>query len=218
LPDAALGLRTPLERLLHALNQPLTGLQCSLEVALAAPRTVEYYEQRLRQGVELAERMRALVEALREVAEGKTGRSEIPTGTDLAAVGREVVEGLELVAEAKRVRIVRQESAGFPLRIHLSRQETASLLFRMIESALTLAEGGSEVRIEMSGCRVIETNAPAAEVQVTMQWQGLRAPEFSRPELGLLVAQAGWERAGATWERERAGNAESVRVRLAVMA
>jgi hypothetical protein len=42
-----------MEQLLHGLNQPLTGLQCSMEVALAAPRTVEYYTQRLREGLEL---------------------------------------------------------------------------------------------------------------------------------------------------------------------
>jgi hypothetical protein len=28
------SIRSPLARLLHALNQPLTGLQCSMEVAL----------------------------------------------------------------------------------------------------------------------------------------------------------------------------------------
>ena len=61
--------RGPLAQLLHALNQPLTGLQCSMEVALASPRTVEQYAQGLREGLELTERMRALVEAIREVAD-----------------------------------------------------------------------------------------------------------------------------------------------------
>ena len=40
LAPAKTGKRSPLGQLLHALNQPLTGLQCSMEVALAVPRTV----------------------------------------------------------------------------------------------------------------------------------------------------------------------------------
>jgi signal transduction histidine kinase len=231
LPDAAVTLRTPLERLLHALNQPLTGLQCSLEVALAAPRTVEYYQQRLREGIDLAERMRALVEAIREVAEGETGSAGVAASTNSGAVARtvvrpllrEVVEGLEPVAEAKKVRIVIENPAAFPLAIDMNRQRISSLLFRIIESALTLAERESEVRIEVrsevrtearietGGCNAAGPNAPA-EALITIRWQGARAPEFSRPELGLLVAQAGWEGAGAKWARERTGNLESVTV------
>jgi len=61
--------RTPLEQLLHALNQPLTGLQCSMEVALAAPRTLEQYVRGLQDGLELTDRMRALVGAIREVTD-----------------------------------------------------------------------------------------------------------------------------------------------------
>jgi hypothetical protein len=207
-------LRTPLERLLHALNQPLTGLQCSLEVALAAPRTVEYYQQRLREGVELAERMRVLVEAIREVTQGES-ENENSAATDGGAVVREVVEGLELVAEAKKVRILIDSSSSFPLTVNLTWHRTTALLFRMIESALTLAQWGSEVRIQTRGLKSGGTKAAAGAVWIGMRWQGAPAPEFSRPELGLLVAQAGWERAGARWGRERMDNSESITVWLA---
>ncbi len=64
------GVRSPLAELLHALNQPLTGLQCSMEVALAGPRTNEEYVQGLREGLVLTGRMRVLVEAIREVMDG----------------------------------------------------------------------------------------------------------------------------------------------------
>jgi hypothetical protein len=213
-PDATAGLRNPLERLLHGLNQPLTGLQCSLEVALAAPRTVEYYQQRLREGVDLAERMRALVVAIREVAEEES-ETELGSTTDGDAVLREVVEGLQLVAEAKKVRLRIESSAAFPLTVHMSRQKTTSLLFRMIESVLSLAAGESEVRIQARGLKPGATKAAPAEAWIGMRWRGDPGPEFSPPELGLLVAQAGWERAGAKWERERLENTESVTVWLA---
>lgn len=217
--DAVTTLRRPLERLLHALNQPLTGLQCSLEVALAAPRSLEYYQQRLREGVELAERMRALVEAIREVAE-ESGGGEAPAATDANAVLREVLEGLELVAEAKKVRILVESSAEFSLTLDLTRPRAMALLFRMIEAALTLAHWGSEVRIQTRGLKAGgaksgPAKATGAEAWIGMRWQGAHAPEFSRPELGLLVAQAAWEGMGARWERERVENSESVTVWLA---
>jgi signal transduction histidine kinase len=218
------GVRGALAQLLHALNQPLTGLQCSMEVALASPRTLEQYAQGLRDGLGLTERMRALVEAIREVVDGEeenevekakeknkeTNKEKInkddPETTDLRIVLGEVVEDLGPVAEAKRVRITLDGDgpADLSLLVKTGHRRLSSLVFRTLESALSLAEPGSRVRIQMS----------AGAIRIA--WMGRQRPaEFSRPGLGLLVAEAGWERAGATWERERAGNLETVTLRLA---
>src|SRR5579864_5175913 len=67
--EAALNGRTPLAHLLHALNQPLTGLQCSLELASAGPRPTDVYVRTVKEGLELVSRMRVLVEAIRELAD-----------------------------------------------------------------------------------------------------------------------------------------------------
>jgi len=64
--------------LLHALNQPLTGLQCSLELALVSPRPAEQYVRTLREGLELTGRMRVLVQAVRELADLDQEESEQP--------------------------------------------------------------------------------------------------------------------------------------------
>ena len=40
-----------------------------------------------------------------------------------------------------------------------------------------------------------------------------RSP-FSRPELGLLVAQAGWEAMGATWTSTRTGEDQNLVIRM----
>ena len=61
--------RSPLQHLLHALNQPLTGLHCSLELALAGQRTSEQYVRTLSEGLELAGRMTILVAAIRELVD-----------------------------------------------------------------------------------------------------------------------------------------------------
>jgi hypothetical protein len=69
--EAALNGRTPLAHLLHALNQPLTGLQCSLELALVELRSPEEYARTVREALHLTGRMRVLVEALREIADSE---------------------------------------------------------------------------------------------------------------------------------------------------
>src|SRR5947209_4877827 len=105
--------RSPLEQLLHGLNQPLTGLQCSMEVALASPRTADYYAQRLREGLELTERMRGLVNAIREVVDGERERARDNDRVDatdtemfeLQTLLREVMDELQPVAEVKRVHV-----------------------------------------------------------------------------------------------------------------
>src|SRR5208282_797823 len=101
--------RGALAHLLHALNQPLTGLQCSLELAVAGPRPSEQYVRTLREGLELTARMRILVEAVRELADLQTSRQESETPEVepllLDALLRDAVTDLLPVAESKRVQI-----------------------------------------------------------------------------------------------------------------
>lgn len=210
-PLVRAGGRSPLAQLLHALNQPLTGLQCSMEVALAAPRSPEQYAQGLRQGLELTERMRALVEAIREVVEKEEENAQEPETADLKTVLREVLDDLGPVAEVNRVRITLDCSADFSPAVKFRRERLSSLLLRTLESALSLAERGSALRILMSG----GADGAADGAGLRINWlAGPRSVEFSRPELGLLVARAGWESGGAKWEREQTGNLDTVMVRL----
>ena len=65
----------------------------------------------------------------------------------------------------------------------------------------------------------VETSSVPGEAWIRMRWEAARPrSEFSRQELGLLVAQAGWERGGAQWERERTENLETVTVRLPIVS
>ena len=207
-------IRRPLAQLLHALNQPLTGLQCAMEVALASSRTLEQYVLGLREGLELTARMRALVEAIREVTDGEEekneNKNEEPETTGLKTVLREVLEGLQPVAEAKKVRIA--FDCGAPsLAVRAERRKLGTVVFRFVESALSLASEGSVLRVE--------TSSVPGEAWIRMRWEAARPrSEFSRQELGLLVAQAGWERGGAQWERERTENLETVTVRLPIVS
>ena len=200
-------MRSPLAQLLHALNQPLTGLQCSMEVALAGPRTPEQYVHGLREGLVLTERMRALVEAIRELVDQDEEKDEGPGTADLAMLLREAQEGLQPVAETKSVCCTLNGPAPCLATVRTGPRRLEAILFRLLESSLSLAARGSALRIETGG-------APA-EVWVRLRWHGGRPPSaFSRPELGLLVAQAGLERAGGVWERERTDSLVTVTVRL----
>jgi len=204
---AGTGGRSVLEQLLHALNQPLTGLQCSMEVALASPRAPEQYVRGLHEGLELTQRMRALVEAIREVADVEEEKKEELQSIDLKALLGEVVDDLGPVAEAKGVRITLECSASASLGVAAGGRRFSTLVFRLVESALSLAGRGSALRVEAGG-------APAG-VWICIRWHTARPRAgFSRPELGLLVAQAGLERAGAEWIGKRTGNLETVTVRL----
>jgi hypothetical protein len=207
--------RSPLEQLLHGLNQPLTGLQCSMEVALASPRTPEQYAQGLREGLELMERMRALVEALREVVDGeKEKHEERDMNTiDLKTLLCEVVDDLEPVADAKGVRIEFDWTAAFSFSLNAGRRNLGTVVFRFVESALGLADAGGALRIEAGGV-MNGDHTNEDEAWIRLRWRAASSrPACSRPELGLIVAQAGWERVGAQWERERIEDLETVTVR-----
>jgi signal transduction histidine kinase len=194
-----------LAQLLHALNQPLTGLQCSMEVTLASPRPSERYVQCLREGLELTERMRGLVEAIREVADVEDESREAEV-IEVKNVLRETVEGLWPVAEAKGVDLVLNYAVPDSLAMRTQRGRAKRAMFRMVEAGLSLAEPGSALRVETGGA--------SGDGWVRIRWQGGLVAGSSRPELALLVAQAGWERDGAEWERERRENVETVTIHL----
>lgn len=202
-PDAGVPKnRSALSHLLHALNQPLTGLQCSLELALVGPRLEHQYIRTMREGLELTSRMRLLVEAIRELADAPQRDGDEIEPVALDALLRDAAEDLLPVAETKGVRILVVSPA--PLPVAADRRAVATLLFRLLGSALSLAREGSQLRL------VAEVEAERAHLRVS--WNPGPLPKhspYSRQELGLIIAQAGWERAGAEWARTREGTTET---------
>jgi signal transduction histidine kinase len=229
--------RSPLAHLLHALNQPLTGLQCSLELAVAGPRPTEQYVRALREGLELTGRMRILVEAIREVADTQPSDPEELEPLLLDQLVRSTVTELLPVAEAKKVRLVLERVAlrnplpgnrlpensvqerllpdnQAALLVRADRRSLATLLFRFLESTLSLARDGSELRITATS---EPENATPGHAILVVCWNPGPPPEhspFSRSEVGLLIARAGWERAGAEWIHTRTESIETCTIRL----
>jgi hypothetical protein len=208
--------RSPLAQLLHALNQPLTGLQCSMEVALASLRTPEQYVRGLREGLELTERMRALVGAIREVTDMEeenrfAADREEGTAAEWSAMVRATLDDLEPVAEMKSVRVEFEcDGATACASAAMAARRIETAVFHLLESALGAAALGSALRVQVGSDGAGQKNA----AWMLARWQaGWPASKVWRAEIGLLVAQAGFERAGATWARERTGEMETVTVR-----
>jgi signal transduction histidine kinase len=192
-PEGALAKgRSPMAHLLHALNQPLTGLQCSLELAITGPRRTERYLRALRDGLELTARMRLLVEALRELADAQPTEAAKLEPVAVGAVLASVASDLLPVAESRNVRLEIESKAPLVVPAHPGRMN--AVIFRLLESAISLAREGSVLQIR--------TGAQNAQACATISWQPGPAPEyspFSRSELGLLIAEAEWKRTGAEW-------------------
>ncbi len=191
-PEFTGGERSPLAYLVHAINQPLTGLQCSLELAAAAPRRSDQYVRTLHEGLTLTARMRVLVEAIRELAESGDAVAGPPQPFELNLLVRDAVDDLVPVAREKQIAIVLSTGESIP--VEADRRCLAALMFRLLDSALSLAAAESELRIS--------AQAAGERARLRVSWVAGHVPEhspFSRPELGLLVARAGWERAAAEW-------------------
>jgi len=223
--------RSPLAQLLHALNQPLTGLQCSMEVALAAPRTAVQYVHGLREGLELTERMRRLVAAIREVVDGEADVEEETIGQlEIAELERplqDAVRDFAPVAEVKGVRIALdcsspdrtaqdctaqersslERASANSMAVKLSEPVMATILFRLLDSILSVTARGT-------GLQIVTESGPDW-ICVRFEWQAQAAcNESSAAEVGLLVAQARLEGAGAEWTREAKADLETLTIRL----
>lgn len=215
--------RSPLQHMLHALKQPLTGLHCSLELALVGQRTPEQYVRTLREGLELAGRMSMLVAAIGELVENQEetpleyrqvneneGDGLKPDNAvsaqreviALDALLRQVVGELQPVAGEKKGQILLH--CNVPLLVYASRHKLAGEVFRFLDSALSLTAPGGDLRIR--------AHPESGQARLQVRWDaGSEATKLdlsSRPELGLLLAEAGWKRLGGDWSRERSADPE----------
>ncbi len=189
-----------------------------MELAVAGPRPAEQYVRTLREGLDLVARMRILVEALREL--GDLQPSDLQPSQASSEANAEATETLRFdelvhttaadllpVAASKSVPVL--PASASPLLVRADRHILSALMFRFLESALSLAREGSELRI---------TTWPTPEhACLEVSWSLGARPEhspFSRQELGLLIAQAGWQRAGAEWAHGRTETSESCTVRF----
>jgi K+-sensing histidine kinase KdpD len=193
-PEEPARQKPALAGLLHALNQPLTGLQCSLELALAVPRRPEQYIRTLREALELTNRLRLLAEAMRELIEMQARRIRPNQDLRLQELLAEVIEELRPVAETRGVRVGLDCDAA--ITVASERRFFQGLIFRLLEALLSLAAADNGIGI--AGRKLEE------EIQLRFEWSepgSEQKVEFCPAELALLLVAAGCERIGGRWER-----------------
>ncbi len=185
--------RSPMAHLIHALNQPLTGLQCSLELAVAGPRSREDYVRTLREGLELTARLRSLVEGIRELSDIEQENGNEVRRFSVDSLLRDAVADLMPLADSKQVSLTLVCQGG--LAVSAQRAELDSITFRLLESALALTVPG--------GALSVLAGPENGRVYIKARWNPtLERAGLDPAELGLLISRAAWEKAGATWHDE----------------
>ena len=209
-PSVVPGQSSVISQLLHALNQPLTGLQCSLELAVARLRPSAEYVRTLQDALQLCARMRILVEALREVA-GSDRQLRPASEFLLDAVLSDAVDDLRPVAEARAIELAYTSSG--PLQVHAERGQIAHTIFRLLDALIGIARANSKLQI------IAHSDEEKASIEFS--WTPGPFPEFSpwsAQELGYLVARAEWEQAGGQSKLDLAGDKQSCRLQMQLLA
>ena len=126
--------RQYLSEAFHTMSQPLTGLQCGLELAVAIPRGPEEYRRRIGEALEITSRLRGLTAALRELVEaddmGEDAR--VVEVDDMFAALRERVVNLAALHKAS----VKVQSSG-DLNLFASESKVLRMLLFLAEQVLT---------------------------------------------------------------------------------
>ena len=196
----------PFKYLLHALNQPLTALQCSLELSALRPNHTDRDLQTFQEALELTSRMRVLVEALREIADTPSGEIQEFQTFPFDSLLRDVIADLLPLAESKRIQIRTLGDVEFAIRANRCLMSAA--LFRFLEAALALTVKRAELKIlglphDGEACLVVSWITPEGTSKA-----------FSRAELALLTAQFGLRRIGAVCNENRSANTCTCTLRL----
>jgi signal transduction histidine kinase len=143
----------------HNLSQPLTALNCTLDLALQNDRTYEQLRASVQSALDHAERLRQrllLVRALNDACE--PGEPAPPT--DLPALLRDLEEDLSPVFESAGRSFVLRTRCG-PLLVPAERMRLMRCLLVLLEYLLVyLAEG------ETLGLTVVRRAAHQAEIRI----------------------------------------------------
>jgi len=211
--ERAAARRSHLGDLLHALNQPLTGLQCLLEIGLLArdgEKAGPAMQQAIEEAMQLAERAGQIALAMQAVLEIERSE-EARKRVDVARQLREAVEELAPVAEAQQARLVfaGAEVAEMEARGGLLEQAWS----RTLLCVLGQAAPGETVKVGVE--------ADPGGLQVTVRWCGREPGLSDKPmddageHLEWRLARVAFENEGATWQLMHAASESLLTVQFA---
>ncbi len=199
----------PLRYLLHALNQPLTALQCSLELSVARPNHSDRDLRTLNEALDLTSRMRMLVEALHEVANTPDSATRhVVEAFSLGSLLRELITELLPVAENKRIRIHLLGELASSMRA--DRIVVAAALFRFLEAVLGIIDERGDLKVLVV--------PDSSFLCMVVSWKAAKqaANAITRQELALLVSQYGLKVICASCDETLSGGTRTCTLRLPV--
>ena len=208
-----------LPELLHALNQPLTSLRCSLEVTLLQPRDSDEYRRRLRESLKLTEDITVLASGIRELIDVEQPIAQ-PRAVFLDKILQFSTRELMPLAEAERVGI---SILCTPSLTALGdEQQLSTAIIYLLSFLLNRSSQGGEVNVLAK--RNGEEIALAFELSESVtQGSGSKPPAkpgAARAYLRLLIARRIFEMAGGTVRVDLDSKRCSIRIclpRLRVM-
>lgn len=202
-----------LPELLHALNQPLTSLRCSLEVTLLQPRDSDEYRRRLRESLKLTEDITVLASGIRELIDVEQPIAQ-PRAVSLDKILQFSTRELMPLADAEGVGI--SVLCTPSLAVLGDEQQLSTAVIYLLSFLLNRSSQGGEVNVQAK--RDGEEIALAFELsEGATQGSGSKPPAkpgAARAYLRLLVARRIFEVAGGTVRVDLGSQRGSIRIRL----
>lgn len=202
-----------LPELLHALNQPLTSLRCSLELTLLQPRDSDEYRRRLRESLKLTEDITVLASGIRELIEVEQPIAQ-PRAVAFEKILRSAVRELMPLADVEGVGM---SLMCVPSLIALGdEQQLSTAVIYLLSFLLNRSSKGDELNVQAK--RDGEESALAFELNENgAKGSGSKLsakPGAARAYLRLLIARRIFEVAGGTVEVDLESERASIRIRL----
>jgi two-component system sensor histidine kinase VanS len=202
-----------LPELLHALNQPLTSLRCSLEVTLLQPRDSDEYRRRLRESLKLTEDIAVLASGIRELIDVEQPIAQ-PRAVSLDKILQFSTRELMPLADAQGVGI--SVLCTPSLTVLGDEQQLSTAIIYLLSFLLNRSSQGGEVNVQAK--RDGEEIALAFELSESVtQGSGSKPPAkpgAARAYLRLLVARRIFEVAGGTVRVDLDSKRGSIRICL----
>lgn len=149
--------REYLSEAFHSVSQPMTALQCGLELAVAVPRSQKEYERRIGEALQSTSSLREIVAALRELVEAEDP-GEDTEEIDLGELFSSLQDSLLKVAELHESGLGLQSPHG--MRIFASHEKFSRCVLFLAEQAV-VRQGYLRVKAERADCNIeirIETD------------------------------------------------------------
>jgi len=195
-----------LDRLAHELRTPLAAIQ-SMAEALAegylGPMENEQHAGYVRSIAGAAKHALAVVEAMLPSAAGMPAVQARPEALDVAALARDVVAGMSLLAARAGVHLIADTDTGVPVCARACSTDVRQMLINLVSNGIVHAGGGSTVcvgvqssgnglvaiRVADDGCGIPREILDTLEAGAALN-PIVGAPTGSRLRLGLTLTRA----------------------------